>query len=237
MVEIATHCPAAKAADLLGDKWTLLIIRAMILGARRYSDLATAIPKISPSVLSGRLKSLIESGLILKGGGTGQQVSYRLTPAGRSCEPMILFLAEWGKAWAERNTSLDGIDVGAVMWDLHRTLVTDELPDGETVLNIRLTDVDAHNRWWIVACDGTVDLCNEDPGKDVDLYIHAPLERMIAIWGGDETLSDAVADDAILMTGDSFLMNSAPRWFPVSPAVQARAAGISMLSPGGAQQQ
>ena len=102
MSELASHCPATKAADLLGDKWTLLILRAMVLGATRYSEFSGAIPRISPSVLSGRLKSMCDNGLVIKRGGAGQQASYRLTPSGRECEPMIAMLAVWGLKWAER---------------------------------------------------------------------------------------------------------------------------------------
>ena len=231
MNDLASHCPAAKAADILGDKWNLLILRAMLLGARRYSDFNSAMPRISPSVLSGRLKQLAENGLILKRGGSGQQASYRLTPAGRSCEPMLLFLAEWGKAWAQRTVQFEGVEVGSAMWDLHKTMVTEELPDGETVMNIHLTDVEDFDRWWIVACDGLVDLCNEDPGKDVDLYINAPLERLVAVWGGDAELASLIRDEEILLTGESYLVNSASRWFPVSPAVKAKEAGLSMMPP------
>jgi DNA-binding HxlR family transcriptional regulator len=59
-------CPALKAADIVGDKWTLLILREMFLGTVRYSDFERAIPRISPSVLSTRLKQMDQAGLIIK---------------------------------------------------------------------------------------------------------------------------------------------------------------------------
>lgn len=112
LCEPTSHCPATKAADILGDKWVLLILRAMILGARRYSDFSSAIPKISPSVLSGRLKQLCEKGLIVRRGEAGSQATYRLAPSGREAEPIIAFMAEWGLKWAQRHTSVDQLDVG-----------------------------------------------------------------------------------------------------------------------------
>jgi len=214
-----SHCPANKAAELLGDKWTLLIIRAMLLGATRYSDLTAAIPSISPSVLSGRLKQLDQNGLIVKKGGSGQQASYHLTPSGRECRPLIYFLGRWGLKWAQRNIRSEDIDVAGAMWDLHRTLNTRELPDGETVFSFKLTDLQEHNRWWFIVQGDEVDLCDKDPGKDVDLYIHAPLERLVALWMGETSVEQERDEDNLSMTGDAQLVRTASLWFPMSPMI------------------
>ncbi len=228
MNEPASHCPATKAADLLGDKWVLLILRAMVLGARRYSDFTAAIPRISPSVLSGRLKQLTENGLIMKRGEAGQQAVYRFTPSGRDTQPIITLLAEWGLKWAQRNTRVDQIDVGATMWDFHRSILTSELPDGESVIFFTLTDLEEHNRWWIVASQRSVDLCNIDPGKQVDLYINGPLGAMIEVWMGECELDAFLRDEVIKITGERYLADSANHWFPMSPVARAKRAGMEM---------
>jgi DNA-binding HxlR family transcriptional regulator len=225
MTEPASHCPAVKAADIIGDKWTLLILRAMMLGATRYSDFQAAVPRISPSVLSGRLKQLAENGLILRRGTSGQSASYRLTPSGRECEPIVFFLAQWGLRWAERNIRDENIDIGSVMWDFHKTLNIDELPDGETVISISLNDVGRHAKWWIVASRRTVDLCNDDPGKDVDLYIASDLATIIELWMGEKPVKAAIEEEAMLLTGEAHLMQSASRWFPLSPVAKAQQEG------------
>ncbi|MBX7528003.1 winged helix-turn-helix transcriptional regulator [Qipengyuania vesicularis] len=225
MPELASHCPATKAADILGDKWVLQILRAMTLGASRYSDFTAAMPRISPSVLSARLKKLTEDGLIVKRGDAGQQAVYRLAPAGREAQPIVMMLAEWGKNWAERHTRADQIDVGVAMWDLHRTINTAELPDGETVFSFTLSDLNEHNRWWIVAERNVVDLCDKDPGKPVDLYVHAPLQSLIEIWMGEAVLDELLRSEVIIMTGEKLLTDTANRWFPISPVVLAKQAG------------
>lgn len=219
MTDANSHCPATKAAELLGDKWTLLIIRAMLLGATRYSDFTAAIPSISPSVLSGRLKQLDRNGLIVKKGGSGQQARYHLTPSGRECRPLIFFLGRWGLKWAERNIRVEDIDVAGAMWDLHRTLNTKELPDGETVFALTLTDLTEHNRWWMIARGTEIDLCDTDPGKDVDLYIRARLESLVALWMGDTTIECERDADNLSMTGDAQLVRTADLWFPMSPMI------------------
>lgn len=227
MLELASHCPATKAADLLGDKWTLLILRAMTLGATRYSEFSAAIPRISPSVLSGRLKSLCDNGLVIKRGGAGQQASYRLTPSGRECEPLIAMLAVWGLKWAERHTRVEQIDVGASMWDFHKTLNRRELPDGETVMQFALTDLDEHNRWWIVSSRREIDLCDSDPGKEVDLFVRIGLQTLIDIWMGERTLDEAFAEEEMVVTGERLIADSIRRWFPLSPVARARSEGIN----------
>lgn len=229
MTTVTSHCPATKAADILGDKWTLLILRAMILGATRYSEFTVAIPRISPSVLSGRLKSLCDNGLAIKRGGAGQQARYRLTPSGRECEPMIAMLAMWGLKWAERHTRIDQVDVGVTMWDLHKTIDASELPDGETVMFITLNDLEQMNRWWITASQSERDLCDIDPGKEVDLYMRADLETLISIWMGEQTVVEAIQSDKLTMTGERQLTDTVHLWFPVSPVVRAQKAGISPL--------
>ena len=225
--DLMSHCPATKAADLLGDKWTLLILRAMILGATRYSEFSVAIPRISPSVLSGRLKALCDNGLAIKRGGAGQQARYRLTPSGRECEPMIAMLAVWGLKWAERHTRVEQIDVGVTMWDLHKTIDCAELPDGETVIAITLTDLEEHNRWWICVSSKERDLCDSDPGKDVDLYLRASLDTLIAIWMGDLSVDEALRDETISMTGEPHIADTAKFWFPISPVAKAQKSGMN----------
>ena len=222
MPELASHCPATKAADILGDKWVLQILRAMILGASRYSEFTTVMPRISPSVLSGRLKQLCESGLIVKRGEAGAQATYRLAPAGRDAAPIVIMLAEWGIKWAARHTRVDQLDVGVLMWDLHRTINTAELPDGETVFSFHLNDLSKHNRWWIVATQNSVDLCDKDPGKSVDLYVDGPLQAMLDVWMGEADLNEHLRNEEIVLTGESLLADTARHWFPISPVVLAR---------------
>lgn len=222
LCEPSSHCPATKAADILGDKWVLLILRAMILGARRYSDFTGAIPRISPSVLSGRLKQLVEQGLIVRRGEAGSQATYRLAPSGREAEPIIIFLAEWGLKWAQRHTSVDQLDVGGTMWDLHRTIVISELPEGETVFSFKFSDLSKHDRWWIIASRNSVDLCDADPGHAVDLYLNGPIETVIDVWMGERELDEVLRGEEIMLTGERLLTDTAKLWFPMSPVARAK---------------
>lgn len=209
-------CPAVKAADMIGDRWVLLIMREFFFGATRYKNFQRALPRISPTVLSNRLKQMEANGLIIKKSSAGQNTEYHLTRCGRELAPMIDQMSRWGLRWARRRIRDEDLDAGSFMWDFHRSLKTDELPDGETVLSITLSDVATHGRWWVIAETDAVDLCTDDPGKAVDLYLHANLAEIAEVWMGDIDIRDAIAHDQVKATGSQHLMRTIARWFPQS---------------------
>ena len=216
--EPSTHCPANRAADIIGDRWVLQIVRAMMFGATRYSDMQQAVPRISPTVLSARLKQLVEHGIIVRRESAGSKsANYRLTPSGRELKPLVKFMAVWGLKWASRNIKEENIDVGALMWDIHKTIRTRELPDGETVLAITLTDAERYAKWWILADGRTVDLCSDNPGRDVDVYLACPIETLIGIWQCEVNVRNAMSAGALVVDGSADLVRSIDNWFPVSP--------------------
>lgn len=216
--ELDTHCPANKAADILGDRWVLQIVRAMIFGATRYSDLQQAVPRISPTVLSTRLKQLVEDGIIVRREGAGPKAaSYRLTPSGRELKPMLKFMAAWGLKWSGRNIKEDSVDIGALMWDVQKTLRFNELPDGENVIAITLPNARRWSKWWIVANGRAIDLCSDSPGKDVDIYVTCPIQTLIDIWQCQIAIRDAMASGDLVVDGSSDLVTTIDNWFPISP--------------------
>lgn len=217
MNESGSLCPTIKAADIIGDKWVLLILRELCMGSTRYNDFQRALPRISPTILSKRLKQLEANGLIIKKTSAGQKTSeYRLTKCGRELAPLIDQMAKWGLRWARRRLSEEDFEVGGFMWDFHRTLKIDELPDGEVVFCVNFPELTANKTWWVVVNGKAVDLCTDDPGKDVDLFITGSLPSLAEVWMGDETFSNASQSGAIILTGASHLTKTASRWFPKS---------------------
>ena len=91
-------CGLARSLDRVGDRWTLLIIRELLLGDRTFRDLQTALDGISPSLLSQRLTELGDDGLLVRNEAArrSKSVEYRLTDEGRSLEPVIIELIRWG---------------------------------------------------------------------------------------------------------------------------------------------
>ncbi|MBM1631692.1 helix-turn-helix transcriptional regulator [Sulfitobacter mediterraneus] len=218
-------CPAMASADLLGDKWTLLLLREMFLGTTRFSRFQKAIPRMSPSILSKRLKTLEAAEIIIrKAAPSGQATEYKLTRSGRELGPIVENMAVWGMRWRKRSIAAQDCDVGGFMWDFHRTLNTSGLPDGETVILVQISDRTDLNTWWVIVNDDDVDLCTDDPGHDVDVYLTAPLANLIALWLGDVGVQPAVDDQTIYLDGPRHLMNTAQDWMAQSPLVGVRPA-------------
>jgi len=210
-------CPIAKATELLGERWMLLILRELFLGSHRYSELQRGLSRISPSLLTKRLKELEQAGIIVRKTERGRKGhEYYLTPAGKELQPLIENLAVWGMRWARGQLRDDELDVEFLMWDIQRRLQLDKLPDGETVLCFIFSDIDRYNNWWLIVRDGNVDLCTENQGLDVDLYIRSSLRTMVEVWEGDLPLQSALHDEKILVQGHKQLAKTMPTWFGIN---------------------
>lgn len=210
-------CPAIKAAEIIGDKWVLLLLRELLFGSTRYNDFQRAMPRISPTVLSKRLKQMEQHGLIVKKTSAGKKTKeYRLTAGGREIAPVIHHMSKWGLRWARRQIQDEDLDVSAFMWDFHRTLILDELPDGETVFEVRFDDRDSRAVWWLIAGGSKVDLCTDDPGMDIDVYLSTNLPDVVAVWMGDVEAKQAVDAGNISISAASHLTRTINRWFPRS---------------------
>ena len=115
-MEYGQFCPIAKATEILGEKWTLLIVRELLMGGRRYSELQRGLGQISPTMLSKRLDSLERYGLVLKKKIPNQK-GYEYLPT-RSCSellPIIKSLGDWGMRWAQSNLTEKDYDVELLM--------------------------------------------------------------------------------------------------------------------------
>lgn len=218
-------CPAMASADILGDKWTLLLLREMFLGTTRFGGFQKAIPRMSPSILSKRLKTLEAAEIIIrKSTPTGQVADYKLTRSGRELGPIVENMAVWGMRWRKRSIAAQDCDVGGFMWDFHRTLNTQGLPDGETVVLVQISDRTDLNTWWVIANGASVDLCPTDPGHEVDVYLTATLANLVALWLGDVAVREAVEAKTVFLDGPRHLINSAQDWMAQSPLVGVKPA-------------
>lgn len=208
------------SADLFWDKWTLLLLREMFMGTSRFSRFQRAIPRMSPSILSKRLRMLETAEIIVrKSTPSGRAAEYKLTRSGRELGPIIESVAIWRLRWRSRNIVARDCDVGGFMWDFHRTLNSKFLPDGETVILVQITDREDLGSWWMIVNEGVVDLCPEDPGHDVDVYITAALCDLIALWMGDIGIQEAMEARAIFVDGPKYLVNTVQDWIARSPMV------------------
>src|SRR5262245_20124960 len=161
-------CPVAMAAEILCTRWTMLVLRELICGSTRFNDLRRGLPRMSPALLSQRLKELEAAGVIAR-----EKDAYRLTKSGRELEPLVMALGNWGHRFVEQEVSLANLDVSLLMWDMRRNLNADPLPDKRSVIQFQYPELPANRRsWWLLVDPKSgVDLCSADPGFDVDLYV------------------------------------------------------------------
>ena len=216
MAGYGQFCPVAKATEVIGEKWTLLVLRELLLGTTRFNDFQRAISRMSPTLLAKRLRRLEECGIIIRKRLSGQRgYEYRLTAAGKELAPLIETLAVWGMRWSRDQLTDDELDVEFLMRELQRRLQTERLPDGETVICLVFDELEQHKTWWLIVEGDVVDLCTEDPGKDVDLYINSTVRKIVEVWGGDLEIRAALRNGSIKAHGMRHLVRTMPDWFGV----------------------
>ena len=214
-------CPVAMAAEVLCSRWTVVLLRELLAGSTRFNDLRRGLPRMSPALLSQRLKELEEVGVVERRPVPGEPAihEYALTGAGRELQPLVESFGKWGQRWIPSKLSLEQLDASLLMWDMRRGLKFDPAPKRRLVIQFQYPDAPKRERsWWlIVEPDHPVDLCSVDPGHDVDLYVTTPLRTMTAIWMGIETVRQARASEELLLTGDRDLAATIERWLTLSP--------------------
>jgi len=227
MKKYGQYCPIAKAAEVLTERWALLVLRELIMGSSHYNDIRRGVPLISPSVLAQRLKTLEQSGIIeCLRSADGRSSKYTLTQAGAELEPVIQSLGTWGQRWVRNRMNEDDLDASLLMWDIRRNIQVDRLPPGQSVIYFEFADAKkGMKRWWLVVQNGEVDLCLEDPGHEIGLAVFADLGCFTRIWMGDLDFAFAQSTGRVRLQGHKQLKQTMPQWFGPSPfaAVQAAA--------------
>lgn len=214
-------CPVAMAAEILCTRWTIVLLRELAAGSTRFNDLRRGLPRMSPALLSQRLKELEAVGIVdrLPSARDAGIFDYRLTEAGRELGPVVESFGIWGQRWVDSELSLQRLDAQLLMWDMRRHLELKPLPDRRSVIQFRYPELPAEQRsWWLLIAPGSdVDLCSLDPGFDVDLYVSSDLRTMTSIWMGIDTVSGALNDDRLLLTGDNRIASNMQSWLGLSP--------------------
>jgi DNA-binding HxlR family transcriptional regulator len=212
-------CPIAQAAEVLTERWTLLVLREMLSGSRRFNDIGRGVPLMSSSLLSRRLRELERAGLVVRRPLTGQRRhEYRHEPAGEALGPLMLELGAWSREWLQREVTEETADPALLMWDMRRNLLLDRLPQERLVVFFRFRGApDKKRAWWLVAQRSSTDLCLFDPGFGVDLHVDADPRVMAEVWIGRTSLGVALRSGAIRVTGPEHLVRTLPRWLGLNP--------------------
>lgn len=224
MTVYGQFCPVAKAMELLDERWTMLVIRELLCGSRHFNELRRGVPRMSPTLLAARLRTLQRAGIVDRYAG-GRQVTYVLTPAGEQLRPIVEALGQWGLRWMPELGDED-FDPHLLMWDMRRNVDLHAVPPGRTVLQFTFGDLAPEERhWWLViTADGT-DLCSFDPGHPVTATLETDLRTLTRTWRGEISWAQAQRSGALKIRGPSHVGRNLPRWLPkASITVSTRSA-------------
>jgi DNA-binding HxlR family transcriptional regulator len=204
-------CPVAKAMELLDERWTMLVVRELLAGSSHFNDLRRGVPKMSPALLSKRLKSLTRAGVIQREEIDGR-AAYSLTECGKELADVVDALGTWGVRWIGELGEED-LDPHLLMWDIRRTIPIDTWSRARTTLAFHFDGVASKaSRWWLVVANGEADVCDFDPGYEVSGTVETSLRTLIRIWRGDVGWQHALLDGTVAVSGPADVRRGIPEW-------------------------
>lgn len=210
MKSYGQFCSIAKALEIVGERWTPLVLRELLCGSRRYAEIQRGVPRISPALLSKRLNDLHRAGVIRRDRDNGR---YELTEAGWELKPLIEQLGVWGQRWARGRLTDKDFDPDLIMWDMRRRINLQDFPTTRTCLKFELANEPENKRhYWLVGDRGGLELCISDPGYAVDLYITTDTRTLTLVWNGDLPMRKTIEDGKIELHGPTALCRAFPGW-------------------------
>jgi DNA-binding HxlR family transcriptional regulator len=239
MRSYAQYCPVAKASEILGDRWTLLIVREMLGGACGFNELQRGLPGISRSVLADRMRSLERAEVVeRRTGPSGKTLGYRLTPAGRDLQPVVQAIGEWGVTWSFTDPRPEELDPDLLIVWMARHVDRERLPANRTVVQFDFRN--PAKRYWMVMEPSGVSVCLQHPGFDVDLGVMVDTATLYRVYLGRAELGGAMRARRLTLSGPTDLQRAFARWFTWSwfaPAArqadQRRRAASGLAGPEG----
>jgi DNA-binding HxlR family transcriptional regulator len=214
-------CPVAVASEIVAERWTPLILRELLAGARRFNDIRQGIPLISRTLLAQRLRQLEDAGVVeTKALPAGRGREYGLTAAGRELRRFVDELGEWGQRHAADQFAPENLDVSLLMWNMRRRVDVTRLPAARVVVRFEYRGVPARCRsmrtCWLVLEGAGADVCITDPGFAVDLVVYADVATMARVWTGHLSVAQAVRAGGLRLEGPRALVRAFPDWLLLS---------------------
>lgn len=215
------YCPISRAVEVLGERWSLLIVRDMLCGATHFNELARSNPRLSRTLLAKRLRQLDRAGIVDHIGD-----EYHLTRAGKELYPIVFGLGEWGARWQFDEPRESELDPQLLMWWVHSRLDFSHVPDRRMVFEFRFAD--QRDRFWILRDAQGPSVCTFDPGFGIDVTIESDLSTMYQVWLGKLDLRAAVRSGLVQMSGEPAIIRRLPDVFELSPIADA----VRSITPG-----
>ena len=208
------YCPITRAVEVLGERWSVLIIRDLLCGATRFNELSRGNPRLSRTLLSKRLRQLERAGIV-----DHLDDEYLLTEAGEALRPVVMGLGEWGAKYQFGDPRESELDAELLMWWVHTRLDFSLLPDRRMVIEFRFRGV--RDRFWIMRDGQGPSVCLHDPGFEIDATIESDLATMYEVWLGRRNLKKEIRSGEIQIHGTPAIVKRLPSAMLLSPIAYA----------------
>ena len=216
MKSYGQFCPVAKASEIFAERWTPLIIRELLMGSQKFSELEIGLPKIPRSLLTKRLRTLESVGVLeRKADGNSKRAGYHLTAAGMDLFGVIRGLGEWGQKWVNHDIGQDEVDPAYLVWDMHRRVKVDLLPPDRVVVQMTFSGARTGD-YWLILERPEPSACMQDPGFDVDVFVVADTVAIHKAWMGMASFDEYVEEGLIELFGLTSHVKAFPAWFKFS---------------------
>ncbi len=208
------YCPIARASELLAERWSIIILRNILIGCQTFNEIANGAPGLSRGLLSRRLRELERAGVIeIRPKPDGPGSIYEPTQAGRELSDVMLAIQNWGSKWAELTP--EHAHPGVVLWGwVIAYLDRDRLPERRVLVRFDYPTLSGPGRrGWLLIERGDAELCEKYPGGEEELIVVINDPLAFARWHlGDLEWGDALRSRAIEVSGSTELMRALPTW-------------------------
>jgi DNA-binding HxlR family transcriptional regulator len=208
------YCPIARTSELLAERWTIIVLRNILVGCQTFNEIADGAPGLSRGLLSKRLRELERAGIVeIRPKPDGRGSTYEPTQAGRELSELMLALERWGRKWAELKP--EHAHPGVVLWVwANFYLDRDRLPPRRVVVRFEYPALPGSaRRSWLLIERGDAEYCLKHPGGDEELIVVVNDPLAFARWHmGQIQWRDALHSGAIEVQGSPALARALPTW-------------------------
>jgi DNA-binding HxlR family transcriptional regulator len=222
------YCPIARAAEILADRWTLLIVRELLADVKHFNELERGLPHMSRTLLAERLRRLEQMRVLeRRGSSRGKPTEYRLTAAGRELQRIIDLFGEWGARWAFGPPRPNELDPIILLWWMRRRVALDRISRPRVVIQFDFRRAPQQSYWLLIE-PNDVSVCLKDPGFDVDVVVTSDIMTFYQVWLGRLSVVNALRQKLVHLDGAPTDIRAFPTWFtwsPMADSVRAAVAG------------
>ena len=210
----------ARAHEVLGGRWTLLIVRELLCGSHRFNDIRRGIPRVSRTILSERLQALEFVGAVARTDGP-HGPEYELTEAGQELAMLVSALGTWGQRWLAREPTNEDLDLEPLLVDMQRRVHFPALPKEPFVVRF---EVRGHRKRFMLLKKTEASICHRNPGFPEPVCVRGPLAALVAWWRGDMSFLEAQRL-GLVIDGPKAFTRAFPMWFDLYPFAHVGPAG------------